>query len=878
MQTLNDILNSNQYSSTYETCPGCENHCTVRLFHFANGNTFYSGNNCEKIYSNRTDSSRQGTNMFAEKYKLLFQREKFLSILEKKNTSEGGNKLSTFNSKLSTLKIGLPRALGIYENYPFWHALFSYCGIKVVLSQPSTNTLYERGIHTVMADNICFPAKLMHGHIYNLITRGVDRIFYPYVVYEQKEDKHSANSFNCPIVSGYSDVIRSAIDPSNRHSIALDSPTISFNNSRLLTKSCCEYLTSLGVDKDTAIAAVAVAQHAQNEYKITLANRNNEVLQRAIADHRMVILLAGRPYHIDPLIEHKISHAIADMGVDVITTDISFNHTSSVFNEINSLSQWAYPNRIFKAAHFVGNHPYSNLHFVELTSFGCGPDAFILDEVGSLLRRYNKNLTILKIDDVNNIGSLRLRIRSLIESTESKATQYCPPVLGGRVVGGGGVSNSQFSTLNSQFTPSPFQTTKTFETSDRQRTILAPYFAAGYSEFLPSLMKVAGYRLVNLPIGSQSDAETGLKYANNDVCYPATIVIGSIMNALKSGKYDLNNTAVVITQTGGQCRASNYMALIKNALIAEGFSHVPVISFALGAGLHNTQPGFKLPIRRMARITLHTLLYADSLAKLYHASVVRTKSEISQTDIKNLYNHYITESFPYIERRDTDGLISLLSRAVCDFSSLTDFSCRVPVIGLVGEIYVKYNNFSNKNVIPWLIAQGVEVVPPSLVGFFSTAFVNTHIYRKQNIKAVATTSRLVSDALHHYVLRTMRRYDAVCRPYPFYRPFTDIFDNAHLASDIINLAADFGEGWFLPGEICHLAHSGVNNVISLQPFGCIANHIISKGIEKRLKRFYPNLNLLFLDFDSNTSEANIFNRLHFMLRNTQNELKNIKNS
>lgn len=846
MQTLNDILNSNQYSSTYETCPGCENHCTVRLFHFANGNTFYSGNNCEKIYSNRTDSTRQGTNMFAEKYKLLFQREKFLSILEKKNTSEGSNKFSTFNSKLSTLKIGLPRALGIYENYPFWHALFSYCGIKVVLSQPSTNTLYERGIHTVIADNICFPAKLMHGHIYNLITRGVDRIFYPYVVYEQKEDKHSANSFNCPIVSGYSDVIRSAIDPSNRHSIAFDSPTISFNNFRLLTKSCCEYLTSLGIDKTTAIAAVNVAQQAQNEYKTILANRNNEVLQRAIADHRMVILLAGRPYHIDPLIEHKISHAIADMGVDVITTDIAFNHTSPVFNEINSLSQWAYPNRIFKAAHFVGNHQYSNLHFVELTSFGCGPDAFILDEVDSLLRRYNKNLTILKIDDVNNIGSLRLRIRSLIESV--KYTKKQP-------------------------THIPFQTTKTFETSDRKRTILAPYFAEGYSEFLPTLMKVAGYRLVNLPIGSQSDAEAGLKYANNDVCYPATIVIGSIMNALKSGKYDLDNTAVVITQTGGQCRASNYIALIKNALTAEGFSHVPVISFALGAGLHNTQPGFQLPICRMARITIHTLLYADCLAKLYHASVVRTKSEISQTDIKNLYSHYITDSFQYIERRDTDGLINLLSRAVCDFSSLTDYSRRVPVIGLVGEIYVKYNNFSNKNVIPWLIEQGVEVVPPSLVGFFSTTFVNTHVNRKQNIKAVATTSRLVSDALHHYVLRTMCRYDAVCRPYPFYRPFTDIFDNARLASDIINLAADFGEGWFLPGEICHLAHSGVNNVISLQPFGCIANHIISKGIEKRLKRFYPNLNLLFLDFDSSTSEANVFNRLHFMLRNTQNELK-----
>ena len=863
MQTLNDILNSNQYTSEYETCKGCENHCTVRLFHFANGNTFYSGNNCEKIYSNRSESTRQGINMFAEKYKLLFHRENCPPVLGGRATGGGGNKLSTLNSQLSTLKIGLPRALGIYENYPFWHALFSYCGIKVVLSQPSTNTLYQRGIHTVMADNICFPAKLMHGHIYNLISRGVDRIFYPYVVYEQKEDSHSANSFNCPVVSGYSDVIRSAIDPADRHNITLDSPTISFNNTKLLEKACCEYLTSLGIDKDTAIKAVNVAQQAQNEYKTTLINRNKEVLQQAIDDGRMVILLAGRPYHTDPLIEHKISHAIADMGIDVITEHVASDIDSNVYNELNSLSQWAYPNRIFKAAHFVGNHQYNNLHFVELTSFGCGPDAFILDEISSLLHRYNKNLTILKIDDVNNIGSLRLRIRSLVESVSS----YSPPKLGGVPAGGGGI-------LNSQSSPVPFQTTKTFETTDRQRTILAPYFAEGYSEFLPSLMKLAGYQLVNLPIGSQSDAEMGLKYANNDVCYPATIVIGSIMNALKSGKYDLNNTAVVTTQTGGQCRASNYMALIKNALTAEGFSHVPVISFALGTGLKNTQPGFELPVRRLARITLHTILYADSLAKLYHSTVVRTKPETTQADIKKLYDHYITESFPYIERRDTNGLTNLLSRAVSDFTAHTDTSRRVPTIGLVGEIYVKYNKFSNKNVIPWLIQQGVEVVPPSLLGFFSTTFVNMHINRKQNIKSVTTTSRLISDALHHYVLRTMRHYDKICRPYPFYRPFTDIFDNAHLASDIINLAADFGEGWFLPGEICHLAQSGVNNVISLQPFGCIANHIISKGIEKRIKRFYPNLNLLFLDFDSGTSEANVFNRLHFMLRNTQNELKN----
>ena len=831
MQTLNDILNSNQYSTKYTTCSGCENHCTVRQFHFINGNTFYSGNNCEKIYSNKTDNSYKGTNMFTEKYKLLFFRET-------------KNKLTPQKSKL---KIGIPRALGIYENYPFWHTLFSYCGFKVVLSQPSTNKLYSNGIHTVMADNICFPAKLMHGHIFNLIKTSVDRIFYPFVVYEQQEDKLANNSYNCPIISAYSDVIRSAIAPSDRHNIALDSPTISFNNTKLLTKSCCEYLASLGVDKPTALKAIKLAQQAQNNYLEQLAIRNKQILDKAIAENRMVILLAARPYHIDPLIEHKISNAITEMGVDVITENIA-RYNSQVYTEINTISQWAYPNRIFKAAHFVGNHTYQNLHFVQLTSFGCGPDAFIIDEINSLLNRYHKNSTLLKIDDVNNIGSLRLRIRSLIESVQS-----------------------QYITKNLPSTQHPFQTTKTFEGNDRQRTILAPYFAEGYSEFLPSLMKLAGYNLVNLPIGSLTDAETGLKYANNDICYPATIVIGSIMNAIKSGKYDLNNTAIMITQTGGQCRASNYMALIKNALTTEGFTHIPVISFALGKGIKNTQPGFKFPINRLARITIHTILYADCLAKLYHSTIIRTKSTTSKDDIKKLYNHYITESFPYIERRDINGLTNLLSCAVHKFTAHTNIYQHVPTIGLVGEIYVKYNKFSNKNVINWLIEQGVEIIPPSLLEFFSTTFVNTHINRKQNIKTISTTSRIASDTLHHYILRTIRHYDKICNPHPFYRPFTNIFDNAQLASDVINLAADFGEGWFLPGEICHLAQCGVNNVISLQPFGCIANHIISKGIEKRIKQFYPKLNLLFLDFDSGTSEANIYNRLHFMLRNAQQE-------
>lgn len=817
---LNEIINANQYESSFETCGGCENHCTVRRFKFANGNEYYSGNNCEKIYSNHSEVKRKGINMFAEKYRLLFNRK----------SNESGP------------SIGIPRGLGIYENYPFWHTLFTYCGFKVVLSDASTNKLYETGLRSIMADNICFPAKLMHGHIYNLIQKGVNRIFYPWVVFERKEDEKSKNSFNCPIVSGYSDVIKSSVNPALRHNIPVDSPVIAFNDEHLLEKSCIAYLATLGIKKSLSKKAVASALKAQNEYLQTLTRRAMEILEQAVAEQRMVILLAARPYHIDPLIEHKVSQAISNMGIDVITENVAAIAGADAYCELNALSQWAYPNRIFKAAYFTGNYPYPQLQMVELTSFGCGPDAFILDEVNSMLHRYGKNLTILKIDDVNNIGSLRLRIRSMVESCKEN---------------------------NNTREKQPFVTTKTFEIEDKKRTIIAPYFAEGYSEFVPSVFKYMGYHVINLPTGNQQAAETGLKFANNDICYPATLVIGSIINALQSGQYDPHNTAVIITQTGGQCRASNYYALIKNAMVTAGFEHIPVISLATGNGINNAQPGFNIDYKKVGKLIIHTILYADCLNKLYYASVVREKTSGAA---KILRQKYTEAALPAIEANKGKELLPLIKQAAEEFTAATDCTKKVPVLGLVGEIYVKYNGFSNKFVANWLIEQGIEVVPPALINFFSTSFVNNHINRKYHIKKekIATW---ITDTLYAYIRIVMKKYDRACKAFPLYRNFSDIFEDADLASRVLNLAADFGEGWDLPGEICNLAEHGIQNVISLQPFGCIANHIISKGVEKRIKQLYPHMSMLFLDFDSSTSEANVFNRLHFVVENCKKQIE-----
>ena len=852
---LKELIEEKTFEQRDEVCPGCQNKCQVRCYTFGNGRTYFSDNNCERVYSNHAEDARQGVNMFEEKYKMLFASGKEVA----KVYTAPLNGQATPASAGHQITIGIPRGLGMYEDWPFWRTFFACCGIRTVLSGVSTNRLYEKGVRTIVADNICFPAKLMHGHVMDLINKGVDRIFYPWVVYERAEDEQAKNSFNCPIVSGYSDVLKSSIRPEEKYGIPLDAPTISFRDEELLRSSLCEYIENLtaktspdpssrgekesekGAIKEMVNAAVTQAIEAQKEYLEALERRDLEVLEQAKKEGRMVILLAARPYHIDPLIQHKIADAIAAMGIDVVTENIATHEGQGVYDEINALCQWAYPNRIFKAAHFVGNSDYKGLHMVQLTSFGCGPDAFILDEVRGILGRYGKNLTVLKIDDVNNIGSLRLRVRSLVESTRG---------------------SDQGTKYQVQKSDKPW-TTKPFEKEDKERVILAPYFAEGYNEFLPTIFGLAGYKLVPLPMGTQADAEEGLRSANNDICYPATIVVGSLLRALKSGKYDLSKTAVAITQTGGQCRASNYYSLIKNALVAAGMSQVPVISVAIGPDQKNAQPGFELPWLRLIRPLLEALYFADALAKLYYPAAPREKE---QGSARKLYDYYLEAVQPLLAKRDYHGMRRMMAEAVEAFGAICDHSKKVPQVGVVGEIYVKYNSFSNKEVMNWLIAHGVEVIPPAITGFFSTSIPNAYIFQNQHIRKDGLKpwqARLLNRVLRHYA----HVYDRICAPYPYYRPFSDIMDVWQASRNVINSAADFGEGWFLPGEICELAESGVKKVVSLQPFGCIANHIISKGIERRYKDLYPDLSLLFLDFDAGTSEANVVNRLHFLIDN-----------
>ena len=813
--TLDEMTGRARFTSRLLHCKGCENSCAVTQYLFGGGQKYYSGNRCEKVFSNRGEKAEAGVNVYERKMKMLFDR--------------------SANVGAPILRIGIPRCLNMYEEYPFWHTLFTGCGMDVQLSELSDYSRYEHTAGCVMSDNICFPAKLVHSHIENLSQRGVDRIFMPFVVFEKKENDHQ-NSYNCPIVSGYSEVVKS----SQPVDVPVDTPVITFKDEKLLYKQCRSYLQAFGLKENTIRRAFAEALREQSAYEAELAAYNREVLAQARAKNKLIIMLAGRPYHTDPLIQHKVSDMIAAMGVYVITDDVVRGENISIADTIY-LSQWAYPNRILKAAKWAGAQR-DDVQFMQLTSFGCGPDAFLTNEVRATLERYHKNLTLLKIDDVSNIGSIKLRVRSLIESISL------------------GVREREARREEA------FETTPVFTKAERRRKLIAPFFTPFLSPLIPSAMKVAGFEVENLPLSDAESCDLGLKYSNNEVCYPATLIVGDVVKAFKSGKYNPDDTAVVITQTGGQCRASNYVALIKRALLANGYKNTPVVSLSLGSGIENEQPGFDIPWLKLLPVALATMLYSDSIAKFYYATVVR---ECVKGRAAALRDEFLERAKPVIEANRPKGLLSLLAEAAGRFNEAC-LDKETSKVGVVGEIFLEFNPFAQKNVTEWLINQNLEVVPPLITDFFTQSFVNLRTKERSLLQRKRLPNAVI-DLLYRMVSKKIDKYNAAGSAFRYFMPFDDIREKAARASELITLNAQFGEGWLISGEMATYAAHGINHVVSLQPFGCIANHIIEKGIEKKIKSVFPQMNILSLDFDSSVSDVNIVNRLLLFIDNIRQE-------
>ncbi len=799
-------------------CRGCENKCVVTKLGFPNGNYFFSGNRCEKIYSNGGRAERKGVSMPALKYNLLFDRE-------------------TAPKSEPRLTIGIPRVLNLFENYPFWNTLFIECGFQVTLSAPSSNLLYQDGAMHIMSENLCFPGKLVSGHIMDLIKAGVDRIFYPMVFYEKSEFEDANNSFNCPVVSGYPDVVRSAIDPQKKYDIPLDMPAITFRYDDLLRKGCIQYLTSLGVPVNVARKALQKAKEAQKEYKEQVLRLGKEMIRDAEENDRPLILLMGRPYHIDPMINHKVPDLITDFGVDVITEDC-IPMSGESLNNRHVMTQWEYINRYFYAARWAAER--KNTELVQLNSFGCGPDPFILDEVRSIMAEYGKRPTVIRIDEIESPGSTRLRLRSMMETLRQKGNQ-------------------------ANHAPIPRRTTRTFQVEDRIRTLIVPDFSPFTSPPIVRPFMDMGYQIVQLPSPTQESVDVGLKFTNNEICYPGIITLGDLVKALQTGNYDLEKTAIGFSQTGGQCRATSYPQMIKKALVAAGFLDIPVVTLSTSLNSLNDQPGFKFDTKEYIYKAAIGMMFIDALSDMFHASVIREKEKgASRAVVDSYIDAFMDGTIPLTKT----ALLDALEDAVRDFNKIATTNADFPKVGIVGEIYVKYNAFSNNHAAQWLMDQGIEVVLPTFFEFFEGGLVSMDNAVKTNVKK-RDTLWLLSLLGQKLVTSYLHQFDAIKQGFRYYRQHTNIWEIAARAQEILSLNHQYGEGWLIAGEVASFARQGINNVLCLQPFGCIANHVIAKGVQKRLQENYPHLNLLFLDADAGVSEVNFFNRMHFFVNHAK---------
>jgi predicted CoA-substrate-specific enzyme activase len=817
--SLGDFTFASQYRKQSLRCRGCENTCEITKLTFPNQNVFYTGNRCERTYSNHGRRIERGANLYSQKRDLLFNRPV--------EPTDGGR-----------LTIGIPRALNFYENYPFWSTLFVESGLKVRLSDASSSAMFESGASTVMSENICFPAKLLHGHIFNLIGSGVDRIFYPMVFYEKREFADAINCFNCPIVSGYPDVIRSAIDPFGGYNIPFDQPAITFQDRSLLKKSCKQYLTSLGVVDATFEKAFARAFSVQEEYKASVRQLGAEIIERARDSDRLVVILAGHPYHVDPLVNHKIPEILADMGIDVLSEDAVPLAPDQTLDDPLVLTQWEYLNRCFHAARWTGQQ--ENVELAQLNSFGCGPDAFALDEVRGILSEYGKNHTVLRIDEIDSLGSTRLRLRSMIETLKEKQETRRSKWSANRIIR---------------------KTTRLYRKTDNQKVILVPEFSRFCT---PAIIRPAmdmGHHIEILPPSNRESVEVGLKYTNNEICYPGIIVIGDMIKALQSGEYDPKEVIAGSWETGGQCRASNISCLLKKALVSAGYENIPVITLSTRLKSFNPQPELKFNLAEYLIKAMFSMVFTDGISAMYHASVVR---ERSRGDALALVNKWMTPFEKGTIPLTRQAVMANLRQAVKEFNSLPTRKERLPRVGIVGEIYVKYNTFVNSHIVDWLIDQDLEVVLPPLLTFFLGSFIGFKAGVSERIRKPDFLWALCGLG-HRIVQSILNESEAILHGFQYYPAHRKINGIARTASDAVHLTHQYGEGWLLSGEIGEFVKAGVENVLCLQPFGCIANHVIAKGVARRLKGIYPDINLLFLDLDAGGSDVNLFNRAHFFV-------------
>lgn len=808
-----DQLEDFNIQNTTARCGKCSNNCLLTINKFAGGEKFISGNRCERGLGNLAQKNDL-PNLFDYKYKKLF-----------------GYK--SLGDKAIRGKIGIPRVLNMYENYPLWHTFFTHLGFDVVLSDESSLEIYKSGIETIPSESACLPAKMSHGHIMNLVNKDIKTIFYPSVVYENKEDEINAtNSYNCPIVISYPEVIKNNVDVFDEKKIKFYNPFLTLDNDDAVVKVLYKMLSKdYNISKSDVSDAYLFAKGEYNSFKKDIRNKGEEIL-KYIADNNIKgIVLAGRPYHLDPHINHGIPDVITSLGMAVLTED-SVAHLSNEDKKLRVINQWTYHSRLYRAANFVAKQ--NNLELVQLNSFGCGLDAVTTDQVDEIMAQNNKIYTSLKIDEVSNLGAVKIRLRSLKASMIERDKNHV-------------VSKKLYETK-----PRIVFTKK----MKKEHTILCPQMAPIHFELLESVFNYSGYKLALLR-DEEGAIDEGLKFVNNDACFPSIIVIGQIIKALKSGRYDLENTSVLMSQTGGGCRATNYIAFLRKALKDSGFENIPVIS--INPKGFEKNPGFTFDIPLLKR-ALQALIYGDLLMNVLLATRPYEKVEGSANELYEKTLAYLKKDLEFYEKKT---FVKNIYRIVSDFDNLERYNIKKPKVGLVGEILVKFHPTANNNAVGIVEAEGAQAILPSLLDFVLYGMYNTK-FNYENLGA-PKKSYIINMLLLGYLEYYRYNLKYALKRSEHFQGQESIFKIAKGAETVMSLGNQTGEGWFLTGEMIELINSGVKNIVCMQPFACLPNHVVGKGMMKRLKKIYPGTNIVPIDYDPGASEVNQLNRIKLMI-------------
>ena len=834
LSTILDLASLQAFNTTKEftTCGLCENMCKMTLTVFNDGSKFVSGNRCErgaeKAMQIKVDKRDKKVNLVDYKYKKLF---KFKS-LSKKKAVHG--------------EIGIPRVLNMYENYPLWHTLLTDLGFRVVLSPKSDKALYEKGIETIPSDTVCYPAKLSHGHIMSLIEKDVPTIFYPSVLYERQEDASAQNHYNCPIVQSYPEVIKNNIDEIRNGQVGYIHPFINLADPDNMTDNLYQALSDFDITKAEVAAAVKHGFEEMDAFKQDIRKQAEDLMMQINLNHEKAIVLSGRPYHLDPEINHGIANIITQEGFHVLTED-AIAHLSEV-GGLRVVNQWVYHSRLYGAARVVAKN--KNLELVQLNSFGCGLDAVTTDQVEEIMQAHHKLYTVLKIDEGSNMGAIRIRLRSLKAAVNERDKRPKMPEL----------AEADYHEM--------VESHPLFTKEMKQKhTLLMPMLSPIHQEgLIDETFKQSGYNVVLLP-EDKAAINSGLKFVNNDSCYPAIISIGQLIHALASGDYDVNNTSVLMTQTGGGCRATNYIPLLRKALKDAGFAQVPVVSLSMGNKGTEQSDGFKLTVPLMVRVVIGAL-YGD----LFERVVYRTRPyEISKGQIDALHAKWLEKAKHNMKSGSIFEFNRNMKQIVREFDEIALRDIKKPRVGVVGEILVKYSKTANNDIVSIIESEGAEAVVPDIIGFMNYSLYN-QIWKSDNL-GMGKKAKYFARAFINIIQMMEKPMNKALKA-------SKRFDGLHsidaLAADtekIISIGNHTGEGWFLTGEMIELLQDGVDNIVCLQPFGCLPNHIVGKGMTKELRRQYPRANIAPIDYDPSVSVVNQLNRIRLMMATAKKQLK-----